>query len=188
MPITSVLFLHGEFALDDARHTAATLRMMLPFMLALGGIHIFKRAYFALDDRRLLMGVACFGLVLTASLGWVLSTRMGVAGLALGLSVATTGQLVAYALLLPRRAGERMGLRSLGGPLLRMAIAAVPAAVLSALLAGLVSWDGGFSLINLGVLAAAGLAGLVLYIVLASALGIAEMQAVLRRLGVRRTA
>ena len=188
MPVTSVLFLHGEFALEDARHTAATLRMMLPFMLALGGIHIFKRAYFALDDRRLLMGVACFGLVLTASLGWVLSTRMGVAGLALGLSVATTGQLAAYALLLPRRAGEHMGLRSIGGPLLRMAVAAVPAAALSAILAGLVSWDGGSSLLNFGVLAAAGLAGLVLYSVLASALGIAEMQAVLARLGVRRNA
>jgi putative peptidoglycan lipid II flippase len=188
MPITSVLFLHGEFGLEDAQQTAATLRMMLPFMLALGGIHIFKRAYFALDDRRLLMGVACFGLVLTASLGWFLSTRMGVEGLALGLSVATTGQLAAYAFLLPRRAGEHMGLRSLGGPLLRMAIAAVPAAVLATTLAGLVSWEGGFSLVNLGVLAASGVAGLVVYTVLASALGIAEMQAVLRRLGVSKAA
>jgi putative peptidoglycan lipid II flippase len=188
MPITSVLFLHGEFELEDARQTAATLRMMLPFMLALGGIHIFKRAYFALDDRRLLMGVACFGLLLTASLGWVLSTRMGVAGLALGLSVATALQLAAYVLMLPRRTGKRMGLRALGAPLLRMTAAAVPAAMLSSFVARIVSWDGGSSLLNFGVLAAAGLAGLVLYSVLASALGIAEMQAVLRRLGVRRTA
>jgi hypothetical protein len=60
--------------------------------------------------------------------------------------------------------------------------------MLSAVLAGLVSWDGGSSLLNFGVLAGAGLAGLGLYSVVASALGIAEMQAVLGRLGVRRTA
>ncbi len=188
MPITSLLFLHGEFGLEDAHRTAATLRMMLPFMLALGGIHILKRAYFALDDRRLLMGVACFGLVLTGSLGWFFSTNMGVEGLALGLSLATTVQLLAYAFFLPRRTGERMGLRALGSPLFRMTVAAVPSALLSSYLAGLGSWEGGASLLNFGVLTAAGAAGLVLYTVLASALGIAEMQAVLTRLGVRRSA
>jgi len=69
-----------------------------------------------------------------------------------------------------------------------MTVAAVPSALLSSYLAGLGSWEGGASLLNFGVLTAAGAAGLVLYTVLASALGIAEMQAVLTRLGVRRSA
>ena len=68
--------------------TAATLRLLAPFMVALGGINIVKKAYFALDDRTTLLVVGAVGLAITAGAGYFFSARTGVEGLGLALSLS----------------------------------------------------------------------------------------------------
>ena len=88
IPVVSLLFLHGEFSVDAVDRTAATLQLLVPFMVALGGINIVKKAYFALDDRTTLLLVGALGLMFTAGAGYLLSARLGVEGLGLALSVS----------------------------------------------------------------------------------------------------
>ncbi len=76
LPVTSVLFLHGEFSLEDAQATAKTLQMLIPFMLALGAVQIFKRAYFAINDLKILMRVGFLGVLFTASLGHFFAAQL----------------------------------------------------------------------------------------------------------------
>ena len=51
----ALLFRHGEYTAEDALTTANTLRFMVPFLLAVAGINIIKKVYFALEDRRTLL-------------------------------------------------------------------------------------------------------------------------------------
>jgi len=182
LPVTCVLFLHGEFNQQDAEATAQTLQMMIPFMLALGAVQIFKRAYFAINDLQTLMRVGFLGVLLTASLGHVLATRHGVAGLAAGLSLATVGQGLIYIVALPARSGIALQLPTLVSPLIRMGVASIPAAALAGLIAQWGDWSSGPSLMNLVYLSIAGLTGFSLYAVIASLIGVSEMRSILRRL------
>jgi putative peptidoglycan lipid II flippase len=171
-PVVSILFLHGEFSAYAVERTAATLRLLVPFMVALGGIQIVKKAYFALDDRTTLLVVGAIGLVITAGSGYLLSTRIGVEGLGLALSISGVAQLVAYLGILRVKMGEKLGLAALLGPLLRIVVASVPAAAAAVGICMLGEWDSGpASIRNWAVLIAAGLAASAVYAVLARILG-----------------
>ena len=181
-PIVAVLFRHGQFDADAAARTSATLQMLVPFMLALAGINIVKKAYFALDDRTTLLVVGAVGLVLTAGIGYLLSTRIGVEGLGIALSVSAVAQLGLYLALLRRSLGEQLGLAALVDPLGRLVLAATPA--------GLAAWAIGLgrewqrgpaSATNWIVLAAAGVVGGLVYIALAWLLQIEPVRALARR-------
>jgi putative peptidoglycan lipid II flippase len=171
--IVAVLFRHGAFDITDATRTSATLRMLVPFMLALAGINIVKKAFFALDDRTVLIVVGLLGLVFTAGLGLPLSKYLGVRGLGLALSASASAQLVLYLLLLRQRMATTLGLRSLLSPLIKMALASVPAALVAAALASQGDWSRGpASLANWGLLAGAGVSAVVLYLGVAWTLGL----------------
>ena len=157
--IVGLLFRHCAFDAGAAARTSATLQTLVPFMLALAGINIVKKVFFALDDRASLVVVDVIGLVLTAGLGYSLSARLGVQGLGLSLSVSTSLQLLACFVILRRTMGTQLGLHELVTPVLKMALAAVPASLLAALICGAGEWDRGpASLFNWAVLATAGLA------------------------------
>jgi putative peptidoglycan lipid II flippase len=176
-PIVSVLFLHGEFSVYAVDRTAATLQLLVPFMLALGGINIVKKAYFALDDRTTLLVVGAIGLVFTAGAGYLLSMRIGVVGLGLALSISGVAQLVAYLGILRVKMGEKLGLAAWADPLLRILVASVPAAVAAVGICMLGDWDQGpASLRNWAVLAAAGLSASAIYIALAWSLKVGRGQ------------
>ena len=167
-PVVSILFLHGEFSAYAVDQTAATLRMLVPFMMALGGIQIIKKAYFALDDRTTLLVVGAVGLVITAGSGYWLSTRIGVEGLGLALSISGVTQLVAYLGILRVKMGEKLGLAALVRPLFGIFVASVPAAAVAIGTSRLGDWSQGpASLRNWAVLAAAGLSASAVYIALA---------------------
>jgi len=187
-PIVSLLFQHGRFAASDAAQTAATLRMLVPFMLALAGINIIKKAFFALDDRTSLLLVGIAGLGVTGFTGWVLSSRLGVRGLGLALSISASVQLVAYLVILERKTGGQLGLTQLVAPLGRLLAAAIPSSLVALGIAGAGRWSlGAAALGNWLVLAAAGLAAGVVYLGLGSLLGVDELRHLAARLMRRRS-
>jgi putative peptidoglycan lipid II flippase len=167
-PVVSILFLHGEFDLLAVERTAATLQLLVPFMVALGGINIVKKAYFALDDRTTLLYVGLLGLGITAGSGYLLSTRIGVQGLGLALSVSGAAQLVAYVAILRLKMGRRLGLAGLTLPLLKLVAASGPAAALAMWVCTYGDWERGpAEPWNWVVLAAAGLLAAAAYLALA---------------------
>jgi len=171
-PIVSILFLHGEFDVESAEHVAATLRLLVPFMVALGGINIVKKAYFALDDRTSLLVVGTLGLAVTATSGYLLSSRIGVEGLGLALSISGVAQLVVYLGILKLKIGEKLGLSSLIAPLLKLFIASIPAALGAAAICRYGIWERGpADPRNWIVLGAAGLFAVAAYALLAWILG-----------------
>jgi putative peptidoglycan lipid II flippase len=181
--IVSILFRHGAFDAEATARTSATLQMLVPFMLALAGINIVKKAFFALDDRTSLLAVGIVGLVLTAGLGYPLSRRLGVQGLGLALSLSAGLQLVVYLAILRRKMGTRLGLRPLVVPLLKLLAAAVPAAALAVVICQAGAWDRGpASLANWALLVAAGIAAGVVYVGLAWVLEVKELRALIRRI------
>jgi len=176
-PIVSILFLHGEFSVDAADRTAATLQLLVPFMVALGGINIVKKAYFALDDRTTLLLVGSLGLVFTASAGYLLSTHIGVEGLGLALSVSGVAQLVAYLGILRAKMGEKLGLAALIGPLLKLVAASVPVAAGAMVICMYGDWNRGPAVLrNWIVLAAVLLLAPAAYLILAWILGVREIR------------
>jgi putative peptidoglycan lipid II flippase len=181
--IVSVLFRHGAFDATAAARTSATLQMLVPFMLALAGINIIKKAFFALDDRTSLVAVGAVGLGLTAALGYPLARQLGVSGLGLSLSLSATLQLVFYLAILRRKMGTRLGLRELVVPLLKLFAATVPAAALAVAICGPGRWDRGpASLTNWALLVLAGIGAAATYLVLAWVLDVRELRALLRRI------
>ena len=182
-PIVALLFRHGAFDAAAAAHSSGTLRMLVPFMLALAGINIIKKAFFALDDRTSLLIVGTVGLALTAGLGYPLSRHLGVQGLGLALSVSSVLQLAMYLMILRHKMGDRLGLGQLAPPLLKLLAAAVPAAAVAGWIGTAGAWDQGpASLANWAVLGAAGVSGAAIYAGTAWALGVKEMRSLLRRL------
>jgi putative peptidoglycan lipid II flippase len=187
--IVSILFRHGAFDAGAAARTSATLQMLVPFMLALAGINIVKKAFFALDDRTSLLVVGVIGLVLTAGLGYPLATRLGVQGLGLALSLSATLQLLVYLMILRRKMGTRLGLRALVVPLLKLLAAAIPAAALAVLICRAGAWDRGpASVANWILLLVAGLVAGATYVGVAWFLDIEELRALVRRIRGRRRA
>jgi putative peptidoglycan lipid II flippase len=186
-PIVSILFLHGEFDAPAAAHTAATLQLLVPFMVALGGINIVKKAYFALDDRTTLLVVGAIGLVVTAGSGYWLSKRMGVEGLGLALSISGVAQLFVYLGILKAKMGEKLGLGRLTLPLLKLVAAAVPAAAGAGWVCSWGDWSQGpASLRNWVVLTAAGSVAMLIYVLLAWALEVPEIRSLPSRIRGRR--
>lgn len=186
-PVTAVLFRHGEYTVDDTRVTAMMVRMMVPFMLAVAGINIVKKVYFALEDRNTLLAVGAVGVALTAAIGWGLILEMQVAGLALALSVATVVQLAIYLLILRVRLGDRLGLGALVVPMLKLCAASGPAAAAAWAICLAGRWERGpADLVNLALLTAAFVAAVAVFAALAWLLRIPELGALVRRLRRRR--
>jgi putative peptidoglycan lipid II flippase len=183
-PIVAILFQHGAFDAPSAARTSATLQALVPFMLALAGINILKKAFFALDDRNSLLAVGVLGLAFTVALGYPLSRGLGVQGLGLSLSLSATLQLVLYLAILRRRMGTRLGLGPLTLPLLKMLAASVPAATAAWAVCTAGDWGrGAASLLNWSLLAAAGVVAGGIYVASAWLMGVAPPTALIRRGG-----
>lgn len=182
-PVTAVLFRHGEYTVGDTQVTAMMVRLMVPFMLAVAGINIVKKVYFALDARNTLLWVGAVGVALTGAVGYGLIREMEVAGLAAALSVATVAQLAIYLVILRVRLGGRMGLGALVAPMLKLCAASGPAAAAAWAICLAGRWERGPAhLMNLLILAAALAAAVAVFVALAWALKIPELGALLARL------
>lgn len=182
-PLTSLMYRHGRFTFSDVQQTASVLQVLLPFLICVAGMNLLKKVFFALEDRGTLLKVGAAGVCATGVFGYVLGQRFGVVGLGVALSIATTGQMVAYLWVLHRRIGDALGLRSLIKPLFQMALASTAPGVILLFAAPLGSWElGPLSALNWGLAAVALCAAALAYIAAAWLLGIEELHEVWRRL------
>ncbi len=181
-PFVALLYRHGAYTWADVLETSSALRWLVPYMLALAGIQIVKKPFFALNRRNSLVVVGALGVGLTLGLGMWLAPAYGVDGLALALSLSTCGQLLAYLLLLGRISTERLELVALVAPLGRIALAVIPSAAVGWAVCLLGAWEQGPGIRNGLVFAAAGVAGGAAYTAAAWALGIQEVRQVAARI------
>jgi putative peptidoglycan lipid II flippase len=181
-PIVSILFRHGSFTYQDTLVTAATLQLLIPFLLCLAGINIVKKVYFAIDDRNTLLAVGGFGVLLTASIGGFFIGRIGVRGLAVALSISTLIQLLLYYYILKRKLRDVLRLRQLFFSLLRIFVACIPFSGILIFLSELGKWELGPSKVNnlLICLSAFGIT-VITYLVSAYLLKISELKIILGR-------
>jgi putative peptidoglycan lipid II flippase len=186
-PVTSMLFRLGAYSEQDVAITAATTALLLPYMLGLAGLNIYKKVFFALNDRGTLLNVGAFGVLLTGALGFWLVQDRGVAGLAMALSLSTCCQLLLYVGLLWRRLGPRLGLAELTAPLFKMAVASLPVVLLLQAVAPLGDWaQGPLHLTNVAVLFGGLGAAAALYLIVARLMSLRELDTVLKHLGAGR--
>ncbi len=108
-PLVAVLFQRGAF---DARATELTADALRFFSLGLVGhaaVEILVRGFYAMQDTRTPVAIAALALLLHALLSWMFGQWMGLAGIALGLSVGVLLEALALGEVLRRRGGLRMG-------------------------------------------------------------------------------
>ncbi len=187
-PVVSMLYLHGAFTLPDVESTARTLQCMALGMPAVAAVRVMVPIYYASGDSRTPVVISALTLGVTGALGWWLSRRYEVAGLALALSLGTWFQALAMFQRLSSRT-ERVHhwfpWRSVG----RQALAALVMGVLAGGMAALGQWQRGpFSLGNWVLFIA--LLGLSVGVYAGLALLLREEQAwhwvaLLRRVGAR---
>ena len=183
VPVTSLLFRHGAYSWEDVLWTAWTLQALTPFLLAVAGINIVKKAFFAIDDRNTLLVVGLAGVALTALIGWSLVESLNVRGLAFALSISTCIQLVAYLLLLPRRLEAELQYTKLAGPFSKIALASLPPFVLLTIISRFGQWEHGpADMMNWVVFVGGAVAAVAAYLGGARALNIEELSAVLNKL------
>lgn len=132
VPLMTVVFRYGATSADDVRAMSWILMAFAPGLVALSGQYVCTRAFYALRDTRtpFLLNLVIAGLnaALSFAAYHYLPTRWAVAGMAAGYSLALWAGWALTAYVLRRRLG---GTPSEGGALpglVRLLLAAVPAA------------------------------------------------------------
>ncbi|MBN2158616.1 MAG: murein biosynthesis integral membrane protein MurJ [Spirochaetes bacterium] len=142
-PIISVLFMHHRFTAADAEMTYRALLCASIGVPAFAVIRITNPALYALGEGRSPFYAACASLAVNACAGWALmQTELAHAGLTLGLSLASTVQMLVLMLFLKKRAGY-IGLRAITLTALKCTAASGAMAIVVRLIAGLVDWRTG---------------------------------------------
>jgi putative peptidoglycan lipid II flippase len=177
-PLAAVFFQYGLFG---ARSTERTADALVFFSIGLVGhivVHVLTRAFYAMQDTRTPVLWAIFAVAVNVPLMTLLVGPMGVAGLALALSVSAVLEVIGLVWALRRRiesVEEVAVLRSVG----RSAVAGVAAALL--MLGGLrlvEDWLAPLLVNGLGrlvVLAVLSAAGVAIFVLVAAALRSTEL-------------
>ena len=174
--IVSMLYLHGAFTYTDVRSTAAALALLALGAPAVAMVRVMLPVYYAMGDARTPVPVALVTVAVTAALGWWLSQRFQVRGLAAGLSLGTGFQCALLALLL-RPKLRRMGPVFPWGATARQAGTSLMMGLWVYFFHGFGKWElGPASLFNWLILACIVLGGAGLYFLLT--LSLKEPQAV----------
>ena len=186
--IVSMLYLHGAYSYADVTVTAGTLAWMALGMPAVAAVRVMVPMYYALQDSRSPAFLSLLGLAVTAGLGWWLSLRWEVQGLAAGLSAGSWAHGLAMAWRLRHRARELHGWFP-AAALLRQSLAAVAVALFTWAAVSLGDWPlGPHSPTNWAVLLGTLIGAVALYAAINLALGEPEVRhwiALLRRLARR---
>ncbi|MCZ6557944.1 MAG: murein biosynthesis integral membrane protein MurJ [SAR324 cluster bacterium] len=104
--IVAMLYLHGAFQYGDVVSTADAVRLLALGLPALAGVRVMVPVFYAMGDARTPVAVSAATLLVTGALGWWLSQRWEVQGLALGLSGGTWVQCALLGFLLRRKASH----------------------------------------------------------------------------------
>jgi putative peptidoglycan lipid II flippase len=187
VPITAVFFQYGLFSEQSAERTAAALVFFAVGLVGHIVVHVLTRAFYAMQDTRTPVLWAIVAVLINVPLMVWLVGPMGVAGLALALSISALLEVVGLVWALRRRIEsieEAEVLRSVGrsgGAALAAALAMFGGLTLVSDLVPGVLEHGLGRLVALAVLVAAGGA---IYVLVASALRapeLAQLRGLLRR-------
>lgn len=105
-PIVQALFQHGRFGLEGVEMTSDALFYYSLGLFSYSAVKILASAFYALQDTRTPVAVAAGAVILNAILNLALMRRMGVGGLALATSIASTLNAGTLYALLRRRIGR----------------------------------------------------------------------------------
>ena len=128
-------------------------------MLAIGGINIVRKPFYALNKREVLLGVGILVWDRPCTGFMALSDAYGVNGLAAALSLSTIIQLLAYMLVVRRYVPGGLGLFALSKYFVIVALASLPSVGIGLLLMPYGQWESGLTLLNLCVLGGMGILG-----------------------------
>lgn len=184
-PIISILFQRGEFDLETARQTAATL---LAYAVGLPGFVVSRTlipGFHARQDTRMPVKLALVSIAVNIGLSLALMPRFGHVGLALATALAASVNTLLLLYVLHRRGHWHADDRLKGRTWRILAASAVMALVLFALdrylLPGWYAGDFGLRIVALVVLVGSGLMVFLLAAMVLGATRPAEWRAALRR-------
>lgn len=182
-PIIVMIFGHGAFTVSNVAQTADVVAYFAPG-LVFGAVNmVMMRAFFSLEEARVIYRTGALFLVVSVALSLVLIGPMGLRGLALANSLAMLVQTVALIVMLQARVG-RFVTRRLAGYTLKVVCGAAAAAFLVRL--GLSVWADSYDQIGaLLVLLAAGVCYLALYFGALRGWGVSETVALARAMRAR---
>ncbi len=149
-PIVALLFQRGEF---DALATRLTAQALLYYSLGLGAfsaVRIVAATFFAMQDTRTPVKMACFSIIANIILGWILMKPLAHGGLALATSLASILNLALLVRALRNRLGA-LGWSSLARSFYRTLV--------SSLIMGVAVWAAGLVLMPIQNITLAGLLG-----------------------------
>jgi putative peptidoglycan lipid II flippase len=180
LPLCAVLFQRGAFSPAMALHTARTLQGFLVGMWAGAGVRQTVPVFYALQDTRTPVKVACLTVLIYAGVALALYRPLGTLGLALAVSCSSTTNFLMLLHLLRRRLG-RMGLRTVASSVMKSVAGAVAAGGAAWLIARTGHWDRGGALpANYGVLLLGVLGGIAVYTGACAALQTPELDELVR--------
>jgi putative peptidoglycan lipid II flippase len=188
VPVVAVVFQRGQFTWEMTRNTADALVWMALGIPGVAGVRNTSPFYYALQDTKTPVKTSAASLVLYVGLCLSLMWPFRHVGIAAAIAAGGTAQFAVQLVLLRRKIGA-LGLHRLLGDVLRHAAAgaAMGGVCLAVALPG--RWEEGSTARNIGVLAAALLAGGLAYLAAAWALRAPDARALVdalrRRLGRR---
>jgi putative peptidoglycan lipid II flippase len=185
-PLTAVLFQRGKFSSDMALQTAITLQGFLVGLWAGAGVRQTVPMFYALQDTKTPVKVACLTVLVYVSMALLLKEHLGTLGLALAVSSSSTVNFVSLLFLLRRRLGL-LGLRQVGRTVGKSGIAACIAGGGAWLVARFGPWEqGGSAPLNYVILLSAVGCGILLYALACQMLKVPEQRELLQALARRR--
>lgn len=186
-PIVAALFGHGRFGAEAVAETARSLVLQSLGIASVSAVRTIVPMFHGMKDTRSPVLASASNLLVFAGSAALFVPTMGHAGVALALTLAATVQLVLLLVLLRLRVGT-IGLGEVGVAVARIAMASLWAAIAMGAIARVDS--GSLSTHPVGrfvVLGLAGLAGAVVFVGVAKALGLEEVErfasAIRRKLG-----
>ncbi|NLP05415.1 murein biosynthesis integral membrane protein MurJ [Candidatus Fermentibacteria bacterium] len=104
-PVVSVLFQRGSFDAGSTRLVAWSLVFYAPWIAQYGFGTILQRGFYALKDTKTPVALGVWAMIVNALLCVLLVGPLGVGGLALAVTLASTAKTVLQAVVLDRKAG-----------------------------------------------------------------------------------
>jgi putative peptidoglycan lipid II flippase len=180
LPLSSVLFQRGQFGHPMAEQTALTLLGFLAGLWAGAGVKQTVPVFYAMQDTRTPVKVAAVALLAYTGTALALYRQLGTLGLALAVSASSVVNFGILLALLRRRLGL-LGLNKVAVSVVKSGLAAACCGAGARAVAQAGDWSrGGSSPANYGLLLAAVVVGVAVYVVLCRVLGVPELRDLLR--------
>ena len=183
--ILFVLFQRGEFSANEVPIVAMVLKIYCVTLMAAGSAKIFNQAYYAMGDTLTPALVALFGLVVHLILAPILMDAYGLAGLIGSTASISVLNLSISLLVLQKRVGW-FRWSSILSHFGRCATAALMLGAGLWMIAG-IAWRQGQLWVDLPLLFLIVAGAVAIYLLLASMLGVDEVQVIRRRFRKRRS-